>query len=131
MTVDTIDGLREAAGTATQLTISVDAVPEAALDNIASIDGVREVNATDRIVTVHTENGSKTAILHALESAGAEILDFSTSETSLEELFASYTGVDSEDRIESETSDVAVDDADTDEEPTAPDTDAEYAEVAR
>ena len=133
VTVDTIDGLREAAGTATRLTITVDAVPEAALADIASIEGVREVNATDRIVTVHTEDGGKTAILHALESAGAEILDFTTSETSLEELFAAYTGdgaAEAEERAESEDAVDAGGDADA-EELLTPDAASEPAEVAR
>jgi ABC-2 type transport system ATP-binding protein len=134
VTVDTIEGLREAAGTATQLTITVDAVPETALDDIAAIDGVREVNATDRIVTVHTEDGGKTAILHALESAGAAVLDFSTSETSLEELFAAYTGSgrkEIEERTESEALEPTDRESDADEESITPDAAAESVEVAR
>ena len=133
VTVDTIDGLREAAGTGTQLTITVDAVPEAALATIASIDGVREVSATDRTVAVHTEDGGKTAILHALESAGAEILDFTTSEMSLEELFAAYTGdgaIGAGEQAESEDAVEAGSDTES-EEPLAPDTSTESVEVAR
>ena len=92
VTVDTIAGLRDAAGTATRLTVTVDAVPADAVSEIAAIEGVRDVEATDRTVTVHTEDGGKTAILHALESAGATVQNFATAETSLEELFATYTG---------------------------------------
>ncbi|MFB6188621.1 MAG: ATP-binding cassette domain-containing protein [Halapricum sp.] len=102
VTVDTIDGLRERADTATELTITVDAVPEGALDAVAVIEGVRDVSATDRTITVHVHDGSKTAILDAIESAGAEVRDFTTSETSLEELFATFTHVRDTD-VESET----------------------------
>jgi ABC-2 type transport system ATP-binding protein len=89
--VDSIEGLRDSVGTGTELTITVDRVPEGAVDALLAIDGVGDARAADRTVVVHTEDGSKTAILHALESAGAEILDFSTAEVSLEELFAAYT----------------------------------------
>ena len=93
VTVDTIGGLRESAGTGTQLTITVDAVPEGAVGAIEALGGVHDVNVADRTVTVRIEDGSKTAILDVLESAGAEVLDFTTAETSLEELFATYTAV--------------------------------------
>ncbi|QSG07380.1 ABC transporter ATP-binding protein [Halapricum desulfuricans] len=91
VTVDTIEGLRDTAGTATQLTIRVDAVPEDSVGAIEMLEGVHSVTATGTTVTVRIEDGSKTAILDVLESAGAEVLDFSTAETSLEELFAQFT----------------------------------------
>jgi ABC-2 type transport system ATP-binding protein len=93
VTVDTISGLRQTAGTGTQLTITVDTVPEGALEAIEALGGVNGVHAAGTTVTVRIEDGSKTAILDVLESAGAEVLDFKTAETSLEELFATYTTV--------------------------------------
>ncbi|MFC7131710.1 MULTISPECIES: ABC transporter ATP-binding protein [Salinibaculum] len=112
VTVDTIAGLRDGAGSGTQLTITVDAVPEGAVKAIRVLDGVREATATETTVSVTIDEGSKTAILDVLESSGAEVLDFTTAETSLEELFATYTG-DAEDTA-----------------PT-PEADGEPAEVAR
>jgi ABC-2 type transport system ATP-binding protein len=91
VTVDTIAGLRDTAGTATQLSIRVDTVPEGAIEAIEVLDGVQSVRASGTTVIVRIEDGSKTAILDVLESAGAEVLDFSTAETSLEELFAQFT----------------------------------------
>jgi ABC-2 type transport system ATP-binding protein len=91
VTVDTISGLREAAGSGTQLTITVDTVPDGAVQAIEALDGVHDVTAADTTVIVHIEDGSKTAILDVLESSGAEVIDFKTAETSLEELFAAYT----------------------------------------
>jgi ABC-2 type transport system ATP-binding protein len=91
VTVDTIDGLRDATESETELSITVDAVPEGAVAAIEALDGVGSVTVESNVVTVRTTDGSKTAILHALEDRGAEVRDFSTEETSLEELFAQYT----------------------------------------
>jgi ABC-2 type transport system ATP-binding protein len=91
VTVDTIEGLRAAAGDGAELRITVDAVPEGTIEALRAMRGVREAVAVGDVVTVHTEDASKTAILHALEAAGAEIRDFTTRETSLEELFAAFT----------------------------------------
>ena len=118
VTVDTIEGLRDTAGTATQLSIRVDAVPEGAIEAIEVLDGVQSVNASGTTVIVRIEDGSKTAILDVLESAGAEVLDFSTAETSLEELFAQFT-TDSQRNRPSEA------------DALASETEAEPAEVAR
>ena len=118
VTVDTIEGLRDTAGTATQLSIRVDAVPEGAIEAIEVLDGVQSVNASGTTVIVRIEDGSKTAILDVLESAGAEVLDFSTAETSLEELFAQFTTEPQRNRI-------------SEADAPASETEAEPAEVAR
>lgn len=89
--VDTIEGLRNSTGAGQALSIIVNAVPEGAVEAIEAVEGVQSVAIEDNSVTVHTNGGSKTAILHALEDRGAEIRNFSTEETSLEELFARYT----------------------------------------
>jgi len=118
VTVDTIEGLRDTAGTATQLSIRVDAVPEGAIEAIEVLDGVQSVNASGTTVIVRIEDGSKTAILDVLESAGAEVLDFSTAETSLEELFAQFTTEPQRNRT-------------SEADAPASETEAEPAEVAR
>lgn len=89
--VDTIEGLRDSTGAGQALSILVDALPEGAVEAIEAVEGVQSVAIEGDAVTVHTNGGSKTAILHALEDRGAEIRNFTTEETSLEELFAWYT----------------------------------------
>jgi ABC-2 type transport system ATP-binding protein len=88
--VDSIAGLRSAAGGGTRMTLTLDSVPESVLAAVRAVDGVTGVSVTAERVTVDT-TGGKTAVLHAVEAAGAEVLDFSTAETSLEDLFAAYT----------------------------------------
>jgi ABC-2 type transport system ATP-binding protein len=96
VTVDTIEGLRDATDSGTRLSITVDAVPEGGIE---AVEGVQSVAVDGEVVTVRTTDGSKTAILHALEDRGAEISDFTTEETSLEELFARYTERDQEEVV--------------------------------
>jgi len=131
VTVDTIEGLRAAADTGDELAITVDAVPEGAVEAVRAIEGVRSVVADGTHLTVRTDDGSKATILNALESSGARILDFATRETSLEELFARFTGEAGEDGPGAEGgADEAPADAAAAEGPTAePDDDAEPTEV--
>jgi hypothetical protein len=49
------------------------------------------VEGRDPPTVVVTVDGSKTAVLSALEDRGIEIRDFETTEASLEEVFQSYT----------------------------------------
>jgi len=93
-------------------------VPEGAIEAIEVLDGVQSVNASGTTVIVRIEDGSKTAILDVLESAGAEVLDFSTAETSLEELFAQFTTEPQRNRT-------------SEADAPASETEAEPAEVAR
>ncbi|MFB6111101.1 MAG: ATP-binding cassette domain-containing protein [Halobacteriaceae archaeon] len=88
---DTIEGLREAAGTGSTLRVTVDGVTEAALAEVESLDGVTDVRQDGETLAVTTQGGAKTEVLDALESAGVTVRDFATEETSLEELFAAYT----------------------------------------
>jgi ABC-2 type transport system ATP-binding protein len=98
--VDSVAGLREASGAESVLEIAVGGDPSAAaLDAVRELGGVSEVRAAGDQVTV-TLGGDvrKTAVLDALESAGVEVADFETRETSLEDLFTAYTGGGSGDR---------------------------------
>jgi len=92
VTVDTIAGLRSALGSEGQLNITVDAVPEDVISALEPLDGVGEIDIDGRTISVRTTNASKVAIIGAIERAGAQIIDFTTSETSLEDLFIAYTG---------------------------------------
>jgi ABC-2 type transport system ATP-binding protein len=89
--VDSVEGLRDAAGTEARLKITVDGIDDAAMDAVRDLDGVSSVSLTDSQLTVAVSDGSKTAVLSALEDRGVTVRDFETDESSLEELFISYT----------------------------------------
>jgi ABC-2 type transport system ATP-binding protein len=90
--VDSIDGLRAAAGGGSRLEVTLDADPSPArLDAVRGLDGVSEATAAGATVTVACENRAKAAVVDELRADGATVLDFETSETSLDELFARYT----------------------------------------
>jgi ABC-2 type transport system ATP-binding protein len=88
---DTVEGLRNAAGSEAVLTVDVDRVPENALSAVRGLPGVSEANATGTTVTARCQDDSKTTVLNELEAAGASVKDFSLEEASLEELFMAYT----------------------------------------
>ncbi|WP_134668543.1 ABC transporter ATP-binding protein [Halorussus marinus] len=88
---DSIAGLREATSADTVLQITAEDVPDEALDRVAGIEGVSEVSREGETLRVSCESGVKTSVLSELESAGAEVRDFETEETSLEDLFMAYT----------------------------------------
>jgi ABC-2 type transport system ATP-binding protein len=90
--VDTIDGLRNSVGIEQTLAITTDRpVDEPALVAIRAVDGVSRATASGTSVAVTLESHSKAAVLNALEARGIGVDDFSTEETSLEELFMVYT----------------------------------------
>lgn len=88
---DTIKGLREAAGTGTTLRVTVDDPTDAAVEAVEGVEGVTDVAVSGDTISVTSQGGAKTGVLDAIESAGVTVRDFSTEETSLEELFAAYT----------------------------------------
>ncbi|WP_247729664.1 ABC transporter ATP-binding protein [Halovivax limisalsi] len=111
LTVDTIDGLREGVGAAGELTVTLD--PEstgtgnragdsdavgpgqrAVVDPVAvaeSIDGVTDATLRGEELVVTCRPEAKLAVLDDLREVGLTIRDFSTDQTSLEDLFVSYT----------------------------------------
>jgi ABC-2 type transport system ATP-binding protein len=88
---DTIGGLREAAGTGSGLSVTVSECTPAVMDAVRDVPGVTEVTPNGDTLVVSADGGSKTDILDAVESAGAEVEDFSTREASLDDIFAAYT----------------------------------------
>jgi ABC-2 type transport system ATP-binding protein len=90
--VDTIEGLRDAAGDGSRLSVTVDVPREAAIEAVRNMPGVQEVAVQDSTLSVTCEEGAKSGVLSTLEDAGVTVEDFSTEETSLEELFIAYTG---------------------------------------
>ncbi|WP_247004055.1 ABC transporter ATP-binding protein [Halosolutus gelatinilyticus] len=91
---DTVDGLREATASKTQLRIRLDRLPpdpSAARTALEAIDGVSTVSGSGAEVSVTCEDRAKTTVLRTIEDQGVGIEDFETTESSLEELFAAYT----------------------------------------
>jgi ABC-2 type transport system ATP-binding protein len=89
--VDTIDALRESAAGGTKLQISVDDPSETHLDTIEAVDGVDSAWIEDETFAVTCPSDVKMDVLVALDAAGVDVLDFSTEEPSLEDLFVEYT----------------------------------------
>jgi ABC-2 type transport system ATP-binding protein len=88
---DSIRDLRKRVETGTTLTVTVDSVTDAGVSAVRALDGVTDVRAERTRLTVRLDGAPKTAVIQALESSGTEIVDFTTQEQSLEELFAAYT----------------------------------------
>ncbi len=120
VTVDTIAGLRSALGSEGQLDITVDAVPADVTAVLEGVSGVSTVRVDGRTIAVGSSNGSKVAIIDAIESMGAEIIDFTTSEASLEDLFIAYTSGEGTPST-----------GPTAESETAPEADSQHVEVDR
>ncbi|MFB6092827.1 MAG: ATP-binding cassette domain-containing protein [Haloquadratum sp.] len=90
--VDSIEGLRAASGTETTLRVSVDErVPDDALDAVRALDGVERVDRDGDALRVGCDSDAKTRVVTELEERGVAVVDFTTEEASLEELFLAYT----------------------------------------
>jgi ABC-2 type transport system ATP-binding protein len=92
VTVDTIDGLREAAGTTGRIDLSLDALPGGLPDTVRAIEGVSEVEPTDDGLSVTCAAPAKGEAVRACYDAGAPVRDIETSKSSLEDIFVTYTG---------------------------------------
>ncbi|MFB6268797.1 MAG: ATP-binding cassette domain-containing protein [Halobacterium sp.] len=88
---DTIRGLRDAAGTGSTLSVTVDELTPAIVEAVEGVAGVTGVTTDRDTLTVSAESAAKTDILDAVESAGGTVEDFSTREASLDDVFAAYT----------------------------------------
>lgn len=88
---DTIEGLREATSAETGLSVEVDHVP-ADMDEIRALSGVSGVEVDGNSISISCDDSSKLRVLNALEMADASVLDFTTRNVSLEEVFMAYTG---------------------------------------
>jgi ABC-2 type transport system ATP-binding protein len=88
--VDSIDNLRASVDSGPTLTVRVSEATDAAVEAARGVKGVSNARADGDSIVVKTD-GSKTAVLEAVESTGVEVSDFATEEASLEDLFAAYT----------------------------------------
>jgi ABC-2 type transport system ATP-binding protein len=89
---DTVEGLREAAGSEASLEVTVETPASVDLEAVRSLAGVSAAGLDGDVVTVSCDSDAKTAVIGALEDAGAGVADFETREASLEDLFLAYTG---------------------------------------
>jgi len=90
--VDTIDGLQNAVGSEATMTVTLDRSPDGALDAVGDLDGVENVSAEGATVSLSCPDRRKMDALDALRADGATVLDIETSDASLDDLFAAYTG---------------------------------------
>ncbi|EMA48410.1 ABC transporter ATP-binding protein [Halococcus thailandensis] len=88
---DTVEGLRDATQTESTLVIDVDQVPDGTSSAVRTLSGVSEVSTENTSLTVSCLDSVKTEVLNTVENEGASIQDFTTEDTSLEDLFAAYT----------------------------------------
>jgi ABC-2 type transport system ATP-binding protein len=89
--VDTIEGLRDAVGAGATLTLTVDRVPEGlSLDDVPGVTSVTTDERRVQVTVVDPE--AKIAAIDRVREAGAAVVDISIRESSLEDLFAAYTG---------------------------------------
>ena len=91
--VDSVEGLRDSVEGGTTLRVTVDRIDDDALQAVRSLPDVSNatVQGQNPPTVVVAVDGSKTAVLSALEDRGIEIRDFETTEASLEDVFQSYT----------------------------------------
>ncbi len=94
---DSVEGLREAVGTGERLVVTVDAATGEQVDAVRELDGVETAETDGGTVTVTCDPDVKTTVVSTLEDEGVSVQDFTTEETSLEDLFLHYA---SEDRTE-------------------------------
>jgi len=98
--VDSVEGLRDAAETEATLRVRTDGITDAAVAAVRGLEGVASVTRQGDEVVAGVADSAKTAVINALEDAGVAVVDFETEETSLEELFLSYTQGDAGARAE-------------------------------
>ncbi|NUC72261.1 ABC transporter ATP-binding protein [Haloterrigena sp. SYSU A558-1] len=89
ITVDTIDGLREAIGARSELYLRLADEPDA---DLSTIDGVADAEYDDdRLVVTCADPRAKARAIGRLLDADVEVLDVDASSVALEDVFATYT----------------------------------------
>jgi ABC-2 type transport system ATP-binding protein len=90
--VDTIEGLRDATDATGEIAVTVDTAPESLPATLSDLDGVGSVTREGSTIRAGCTNPAKAAIVHACHEEGLTVENIETSEASLEDLFAAYTG---------------------------------------
>lgn len=104
--VDTVEGLREAAGASSTLELTI---ADGASADLVGEEGVSDVEVRgNRLRVTCTDSRAKARIVADLVDRGRDIIDVGSESASLEELFAAYTNgnaVDEEKDTRAETTD--------------------------
>ncbi|MFQ3294997.1 MAG: ABC-2 type transport system ATP-binding protein [Halobacteriales archaeon] len=104
--VDTVEGLREAAGASSTLELTI---ADGASTDLVGEEGVSDVEVRgNRLRVTCTDSRAKARIVADLVDRGRDIIDVGSGSASLEELFAAYTNgnaVDEEKDAKAETTD--------------------------
>ena len=93
--LDSIENLRRELGETTRLTIRVDRGDPNALAAVRDLEGVVSAEPDGPTLVVECARDVKASIITTLDAHGLDVLDFSTEEHSLEDLFIRYTDADS------------------------------------
>lgn len=88
---DSIEELQRATGSEETLVVTLDSVPNDTTEVVSEVSGVSSVSVDGTTVRASCISGSETAVLQALEEAGANVENFTTEDASLEDLFIQYT----------------------------------------
>jgi ABC-2 type transport system ATP-binding protein len=91
VTVNSIDGLRDAAETGEVLYVDVAELDNTSIEKVTRIDGVRTASIDDSRLRVTVADASKFVVLNAINANVTPVQDFSVVESSLEDLFVRYT----------------------------------------
>lgn len=90
--VNTIGGLRTALKTDSRLEVTLASPDDGAIDAARAVSGVSSVVRDGAVVSIAVTREAKVDAIRAIDEAGYSIVDFTTEESSLEELFAAFTG---------------------------------------
>ncbi|SNZ17195.1 ABC-2 type transport system ATP-binding protein [Natronoarchaeum philippinense] len=91
--VGTLEELYEQIGGDATLELDLDGVPQRALEDLPSIDGVTGAERTDETVVVRCDDPTaKARAINRVEAAGATVLDIRVEDQSIDELFEQLTG---------------------------------------
>ncbi|MEZ3116764.1 ATP-binding cassette domain-containing protein [Halobaculum sp. MBLA0147] len=87
---DSIEGLREAVGEGERLVVTVESATSEQVAAVEALDGVSAAETDGGTVTVSCDPDVKTTVVSTLEDEGITVTDFTTEESSLEDLFLHY-----------------------------------------
>ncbi len=89
---DSIDALKDSFDADAQLVVTVDAIPDGALEALESLENVTGVRVDGHdIVASLNADSQKADVVRVLEEAGATVEDITSEDPSLEDLFAAFT----------------------------------------
>ncbi|MFB6075305.1 MAG: ATP-binding cassette domain-containing protein [Haloarculaceae archaeon] len=89
--VDTIEGLRESAGTTGQVVLEMGAQIDGLAEDLRAMEGVTSVTDGGGRLTIACANAAKSAVIHAAHER-TTVENVATEDASLEDIFVSYTG---------------------------------------